>query len=134
MNLLVNAERIAAELDELADFSDTPSPSITRVVFSESDIAARAWLKEKCIAAGLTIREDAIGNMFARWIGRDDSLSPVGTGSHIDAIPNSGRFDGTVGVLGGLEAIRALQASGFVPQRSIELAACSLQKSRPASA
>lgn len=121
MNVHVNAERIAAELNELAAFSDTPSPSITRVVFSESDIAARAWLKEKCIAAGLAIREDAVGNMFARWIGRDNSLAPIGTGSHIDAIPNSGRFDGTVGVLGGLEAIRALQASEFVPQRSIEL-------------
>jgi N-carbamoyl-L-amino-acid hydrolase len=122
MNLLVNAERIEKELEELAAFSDTPSPSITRVVFSEPDLAARAWLKETCAAAGLTIREDAVGNTFARWVGSDDdALGAVGTGSHIDAIPNSGRFDGTVGVLGGLEAIRALQASGFVPQRSIEL-------------
>lgn len=121
MNLSVNPERIEKELDELAAFSDTPSPSITRIVFSEPDLAARAWFKDKCRTAGLTIREDAVGNTFARWVGQDDSLGAVGTGSHIDALPNSGRFDGTVGVLGGLEAIRALQASQFVPRRSIEL-------------
>lgn len=121
MTLPVNPQRIEAELEALAAFSDTPSPSITRIVFSPVDLAARAWLKEQCSAAGLAVREDAIGNMFARWNGTDRSLPPVATGSHIDAIPNSGRFDGTVGVLGGLEAIRALQQSGFVPKRSIEL-------------
>src|SRR5205807_2382559 len=67
------------------------------------------------------VREDPIGNLFARWIGGDPELPAVGTGSHTDAIPFSGRYDGTVGVLGGLEAIRALQAAGFRPRRSIEL-------------
>jgi ureidoglycolate amidohydrolase len=67
------------------------------------------------------VREDAVGNMFARWVGARPQLAAIGTGSHIDAIPHSGKFDGTVGVLGGLEAIRALQQSGFQPQRSIEL-------------
>ncbi len=59
--------------------------------------------------------------MFARWTGARPELGAIGTGSHIDAIPHSGKFDGTVGVLGGLEAIRALRQSGFQPQRSIEL-------------
>jgi hypothetical protein len=59
-------------------------------------------------------------NTFARWAG-DPNLAPVGTGSHIDAIPSAGRYDGTVGVLGGLEAIRALQRAGFQPERGIEL-------------
>ena len=59
--------------------------------------------------------------MFARWTGAQPQLAAIGTGSHIDAIPHSGKFDGTVGVLGGLQAIRALQQSGFAPQRSIEL-------------
>ena len=62
-----------------------------------------------------------MGNTFARWQGSQPELAAVGTGSHIDAIPNAGRFDGTVGVLGGLEAIRALQRAGFRPKRSIEL-------------
>src|SRR6185295_7702873 len=60
-------------------------------------------------------------NMFARWPGADPSLPAVASGSHIDAIPHSGRFDGTVGVLGMLEAIRALQTAGFRPRRSLEL-------------
>src|SRR6185295_3867480 len=60
-------------------------------------------------------------NTFARWRGAAPDLPAVATGSHTDAIPNAGRFDGTVGVLGGLEAIRALRRAGFVPQRSIEL-------------
>ena len=74
-----------------------------------------------CKDAGLALREDAIGNLFARWIGDEPSLPAVCTGSHIDAIPNAGMYDGTVGVLGALEAIRALQASGLRPRRSIEL-------------
>ena len=77
--------------------------------------------KSQCHGAGLSVREDAVGNMFARWTGAQPQLAAIGTGSHIDAIPHSGKFDGTVGVLGGLQAIRALQQSGFTPQRSIEL-------------
>ncbi len=72
-------------------------------------------------AAGLVVRQDAVGNIFARWEGTDPSLPAVATGSHIDAIPDAGRFDGVVGVLGGLEAIRALQEAGVRPARSIEL-------------
>jgi N-carbamoyl-L-amino-acid hydrolase len=94
---------------------------VTRVLFSEQDLAAREYVKSLCVEAGLVIREDAVGNMFARWVGADDSLPAIATGSHIDAIPNAGRYDGTVGVLGGLEAIRALQRSGYHPSRSIEL-------------
>src|SRR6202035_631251 len=71
--------------------------------------------------AGLVVRQDPIGNAFARWAGSDPALPAVGTGSHIDAIPNAGRYDGVVGVLGGLEAIRALRRSGFQPRHSLEL-------------
>jgi ureidoglycolate amidohydrolase len=67
------------------------------------------------------VREDAVGNTFARWAGTDPAPAPVATGSHIDAIPNAGRFDGVVGILGGLEAIRALQRTGCRPRRSIQL-------------
>jgi ureidoglycolate amidohydrolase len=62
-----------------------------------------------------------VGNIFARWEGKDKNLRAVATGSHMDAIPNAGKFDGVVGVLGGLEAIRALKHANFQPKRSIEL-------------
>jgi ureidoglycolate amidohydrolase len=121
MKIDVHAEQLEAELNRLAGFSLTEAPAVTRIVFSEQDVAARSWLKGLYADAGLAVREDAVGNTFARWIGSEPAAGAVGTGSHTDAIPHSGRFDGTVGVLGGLEAIRALQRAGFRPRRSIEV-------------
>lgn len=119
--LSVNAELVVSELQKLAGFSDTPAPSVTRVMLSDADLAARKFLNELFHDAGLEPRVDPAGNLFARWRGADDSLPAVATGSHCDAIPHSGMYDGTVGVLGGLEAIRALQLSGWQPRRSIDL-------------
>ena len=117
----LNIDRLIGELNALAQISEAEPPVVTRVVFSEADGRARAYIKHLCREAGLEVREDAIGNTFARWRGSDTDLAPVGTGSHIDAIPNAGLYDGCVGVLGGLEAIRVLQQLGFRPRRSIEL-------------
>lgn len=114
-------DRLIDELKTLAQISEAEPPVVTRVVFSEADMRARAYVKRLCVDAGLAVTEDAIGNMFARWEGNDPGLAPIGTGSHIDAIPNAGLYDGCVGVLGGLEAIRVLQQLGFKPRRSIEL-------------
>jgi ureidoglycolate amidohydrolase len=121
MPLHIDRDRLLSDIERLASFSDDDPPGTSRLVFDGADQKARAWLKSLCRDAGLTVREDAVGNMFARWPGARPELGAIGTGSHIDAIPHSGKFDGTVGVLGGLEAIRALQQSGFQPQRSIEL-------------
>src|SRR5579863_1481157 len=121
MKIEIDRERLIAELDALGAISQEPAPVVTRVVFTEADVEARTYTKSLCRDAGLEVREDAVGNTFARWVGENPALEPVGTGSHIDAIPNAGRFDGTVGVLGGLEAIRALARAGFAPRRSIEL-------------
>jgi ureidoglycolate amidohydrolase len=119
--LNVDCDQLTNDLETLASVNDNTPPGISRLVFAEADQKSRAWLKEQCTAAGLVVREDAVGNMFARWVGSRPELPAIGTGSHIDAIPHSGKYDGTVGVLGGLEAIRTLQRSGFQPQRSIEL-------------
>jgi len=121
VSLTVDQARLIAEIEALAQISDTPYPSVTRVLFTAADMKARAYLRQLYVAAGLSVREDAVGNTYARWVGTDAVAQPVATGSHTDAIPNAGRFDGVVGVLGGLEAIRALQRSGFKPRRSIEL-------------
>jgi ureidoglycolate amidohydrolase len=114
-------DRLIGELNALAQISAAEPPVVTRIVFSEADLRARAYVKGLCREAGLEVREDAIGNTVARWSGTEPDLAPIGTGSHIDAIPNAGLYDGCVGVLGGLEAIRVLQELGFKPRRSIEL-------------
>ena len=124
LNLWIDADRLSAELETLAEFSSASSPAVTRVVYSEDDLRARGYFKGLCREAGLAVREDAVGNTFARWVGEDGGvadLPAVATGSHFDAIPHAGRYDGTVGVLGGLEAIRPLQRAGARPRRSIEL-------------
>jgi ureidoglycolate amidohydrolase len=120
---LIEIDALMAEIAALGRISEAEPPVVTRVVFSEADLRGRAYVKGLCQAAGLTLREDAVGNTFFRWTApaTDLSLAPVATGSHIDAIPNAGAYDGVVGVLGGLEAIRALQRSGFQPRRPIEL-------------
>ena len=121
MKITIDEKRLTAEIDTLGTISQEPAPVVTRVVFTEADLRAREFVKNLCREAGLAVREDAVGNTFARWTGENPTLEAVGTGSHIDAIPNAGRFDGTVGVLGALEAIRALMRAGHNPRRSIEL-------------
>ena len=123
--LTVDGARLGRELAALARITDIEaSPNgtaVTRVVFTQRDLEARAWLKQLAQECGLSVREDRVGNTFFRWPGLDPALAAVGTGSHIDAIPHAGMYDGTVGVLGGLEAIRALQRAGRRLPRSIEL-------------
>ncbi len=117
----VHRDMLMDELTALARITEGEPPVVTRIVFSEADLRGRAYVKDLCREAGLQIREDAIGNTFIRWEGTEPELAPVATGSHIDAIPNAGAYDGVVGVLGGLEAIRSLQRAGFKPRRPIEL-------------
>ena len=123
--IAIDAARLLSELQTLATFTSIePSPhgtAVTRVVFAPDDLRARAWLRTLAEDAGLVVRVDAVGNTFFRWVGAEPGLPAVATGSHIDAIPHAGMYDGTVGVLGGLEAIRALKRSGVQPRRSIEL-------------
>src|SRR5436190_3264923 len=121
MKIAIDQQKLVNELDTLGAISEAAPPVTTRVVYTDADLRGREFVKSLCRDAGLAVREDAVGNTFARWAGADPSLAPAATGSHIDAIPNAGRFDGTVGVLGGLEAIRALQRAGYRPERSIEL-------------
>jgi ureidoglycolate amidohydrolase len=125
MNVTVDADRLQHELKTLAAITGAEpvanGTSVTRVVFTPDDLRARAWLRELAEAEGFTFRTDAVGNTFIRYVGTEPDLPAVATGSHTDAIPHAGMYDGTVGVLGGLEAIRALKRSGLQPRRSIEV-------------
>jgi N-carbamoyl-L-amino-acid hydrolase len=125
MQIQIDQARLLSELNTLAAFTDAEPESdgtaVTRVVFSPDDLRARTWLKDLATTEGFELRDDAVGNIFIRWPGTEPNLPAVATGSHTDAIPHAGMYDGTVGVLGGLEAMRALKRSGLQPRRSIEL-------------
>ncbi len=125
MQIQIDQARMLTELQTLATLTDAePAESgtaVTRIVFSADDLRARAWLKKLATAEDFKVRDDAVGNIFIRWPGSEPELPPVATGSHTDAIPHAGMYDGTVGVLGGLEAMRALKRGGLRPRRSIEL-------------
>jgi N-carbamoyl-L-amino-acid hydrolase len=108
-------------LDKLAHFNDSEPPAVTRVLYTDTDGKAKDFMKDEMEEAGLSVREDALGNIFGRWEGTDPDRPAVATGSHIDAIPESGRFDGTAGVVASLEAIRSLKKTSFEPDHSIEL-------------
>lgn len=120
----VNQDRVMSNLKQLASFNEeVAQPGMQRIIFSKEDVKARNFLRGLFNEAGLEVREDAIGNMFGRWVGDVDKEGVVGSGSHYDAIPGSGKYDGTVGVIGALEAIRALKEAGFKPRRSLEVIA-----------
>ena len=85
MKIEIDAGRLNNEIDALASITDAEPPAVTRIVFTPTDLKARAWMKNRCEEAGLSLRQDAIGNTFARWTGSDPTLPAVGTGSHIDA-------------------------------------------------
>ncbi|CAN1279660.1 Ureidoglycolate hydrolase [Linum perenne] len=120
-SLSVDGESLRRQIDELSTFSDTPAPSVTRVLYTGKDVSARRYIKNLMGLSGLSVREDAVGNIFGRWNGNQPRLPAVATGSHIDAIPYSGKYDGVVGVLGAIEAINVLKRSGFQPKRSLEV-------------
>ncbi len=117
----INANRLHRDIQELSQFTDAPRPAVTRILYTPTDMAARAYLKGRADTAGLAWREDALGNWFVRLPGLDAALPAVATGSHTDAIPHGGRFDGVVGVVGGLEALRSIKEAGIALRRSLEL-------------
>ncbi len=124
MKLKVDGARIRADLAKLAGLTDA-AEAAPRTAFGPAQTKTRAWLQELAAEAGLRVRQDAVGNLFLRLDGQNASLPAVATGSHTDAALHGDPYDGMVGVLGGLEALRAIRRAaeqgGRQPLRSIEL-------------
>ena len=121
--LKVDGERLWQSLMDLARIGATPKGGVKRITLTDLDRQGRDRFVEWCKAAGMTIRVDAIGNIFARRPGTDNSLPPVMTGSHLDTQPSGGKFDGAYGVLAGLEVVRRLNELGIQTCAPIEVAA-----------
>jgi hydantoinase/carbamoylase family amidase len=107
---------LTADLERLAGFS-VGRAGVTRLAWSPELRAAYAWFAERCEEAGMAVEIDAAGNLIARWECGDGPA--VVMGSHLDSVPEGGRFDGSLGVLGALEAVRSLRAWGVRPTRPV---------------
>ncbi len=108
----INAQRLMDDLASLAQCTEPNTPGWTRRFPSDAYFRGRQWLRSQMEAAGLTTRLDAVGNLFARRAGTQPLL-PIHSGSHSDTVMGGGRYDGTLGVLGALEAARAIREAGI---------------------
>jgi beta-ureidopropionase / N-carbamoyl-L-amino-acid hydrolase len=120
-NLTINAQRLWDTLMETASFGGTMKGGINRLTLTDDDRQVRDWFRKAAEAAGCTVTIDEVGNMFARRRGRREGLAPLAMGSHLDTQPTGGKFDGVLGVLAALEAIRTLQESGYETNAPIEI-------------
>jgi N-carbamoyl-L-amino-acid hydrolase len=121
-SIRINGERLWSSLMELARIGGTPKGGVCRLTLTDLDKQARDQVIAWARAAGMSITIDRIGNVFMRRPGRDDSLPPIMTGSHIDTQPTGGKFDGNYGVLAGLEVVRTLNDLAVQTQAPIEVA------------
>ncbi|WP_253377043.1 Zn-dependent hydrolase [unidentified bacterial endosymbiont] len=117
----VNAQRLWTTLEMLAQIGGTPAGGVTRLALSEEDRIARNLLRDWALEAGLTCDVDSMGNMFIRRVGKNSTLAPVMTGSHVDSQPLGGNYDGIYGVLAGLEVLRTLNDRQVQTERDIVL-------------
>ncbi|WP_207100222.1 Zn-dependent hydrolase [Paracoccus shandongensis] len=115
--------RIEALIEGLDRFNATPGQGTTRLTYSPEFRAASDWLAARMRDAGLTVREDAVGNLWGRLEGRDPALAPVVIGSHFDSVPHGGRFDGPAGVVAGIEVAALFRQHGLTPGRPVEVIA-----------
>lgn len=121
-SLDINAARYQASIERSAQIGIGREGGLARVALSDADRQMRDEFCAWCRAAGLAVSVDAVGNLFARRAGRDDSLAPVVMGSHLDTQVNGGRYDGIVGVMAALEVVRTLDDRGIVTRRPLEIA------------
>ena len=120
-NLQINPQRLWDTLMETARIGGTPKGGICRLTLTDLDQQVRDWFKAQCEALGCTVGIDEVGNMFARRPGKNPALAPIAMGSHLDTQPTGGKFDGALGVLGALEAMRTLHDLGYETNAPIEI-------------
>lgn len=115
----IDAAALLADLRETACIGATHDGGLCRLTLSTEDAEVRIWLTRAVAELGGRLECDRIGNMFAHFPGEEPALSPLGFGSHLDTQPTGGRFDGVLGVLGGLAAVRALRKAGVVTRHPL---------------
>jgi N-carbamoyl-L-amino-acid hydrolase len=120
-NLTINAERLWRELMETAAIGATPKGGICRLTLTDLDRQARDWFKQRAETLGCEVTVDDMGAMFARRPGQRADVPPILMGSHLDTQPTGGKFDGVLGVLAAVEALRTLVEAGYETYAPIEI-------------
>lgn len=112
-NLTINPQRLWDSLMDTAKIGGTEKGGICRLTLTDLDRQVRDWFRSQCEALGCTVVIDQVGNMFATRPGKRSDLAPIAIGSHLDTQPTGGKFDGVLGVLGGLEVMRTMHDLGY---------------------
>jgi N-carbamoyl-L-amino-acid hydrolase len=111
--LRINARRLLDDLEALGEIGRTPQGGVSRPAMSPADVEGRAWFRARVEAAGLEFRRDGAANLSAVLPAGDPTAPTLLTGSHLDTVPNGGRYDGALGVLAALEILRTLRQAGL---------------------
>ncbi len=118
---------------EMARIGPVVAGGNNRQTLTDEDGEGRALFRDWCVAAGLTVGVDRMGNMFARREGADPTAPPVYVGSHLDTQPTGGKYDGVLGVLGGLEIIRTMNVRGIQTKHPVVVANWTTHPSNPSA-
>ncbi len=121
MNLKIDGKRLLKDFEELAEIGATIGGGVTRLALSNDDMAARAWFADRIEEAGLWVKDDEVGNLSGVLSCDNPEAKTLMVGSHLDTVPNGGRYDGAVGVLSGLECVRTIQEAGIKLNCNLEV-------------
>ncbi|MCP8967670.1 allantoate amidohydrolase [Ectobacillus ponti] len=116
----IDAKRICARLEQLSACSAT-AVGVTRLPFTKESAEAEQLVEQWMAAAGMAVRKDSLNNLIGRYEGRNPSAPVLLIGSHLDSVIEAGKYDGTLGVLTGIEVVQALRDAGIVPENPIEV-------------
>ena len=119
--LQIDGQQLLSDLEALATIGSDPQGGISRIAYGPEDRAGRAWVRKEFQKLGLPVQTDSVGNDSWLYSGSDPSLDPLGLGSHTDTVPNGGRYDGALGVLAALAAVRALSQDSIRLRHAVEV-------------
>lgn len=119
--IAVNGDRLNASITRLAKIGRLPNGNICRLAFTPEDLQARYLVQQWMVEAGMAVRTDAAGNLIGTYAGRKIGAASLATGSHIDTVPSGGEYDGTLGVLAGIEVVRVLRENNIHLNHPVEV-------------
>ena len=112
--------RLLADFEALAEIGATMGGGVSRVALSNEDLAARSWFADRIESAGLQVKDEEVGNLSGVLCSENTTAKTLIMGSHLDTVPNGGRFDGAIGVLIALECLRRVNEAGIKPKIHLE--------------